>query len=323
MPAAGLPCAPESAPSGAAGGAGLGVRQRRARGVQVRVVLAGIDKHDNLFGSVVFADAAEKPVELGEQLLRAGLARVRARPWAGWQQLQHVRGLGRAGLHRALALPQKVWRRLPHASRGELGRQPRLLSVRGVRAVPLRRGTAFRACNDTEPHGRLSGVAACTLTLSLALACPEEHVAGPRQCPEWSVAMLSTAEAFKLRNAERAAKQAKAGLWRNYVAPASAGAKLSDRFEGPVVEVASGDCLVVLDRASGARRGSAARRQGVHARAYARLPRGAGRACTLVEHTRAQGRMRGSRAAPAGRASAAGAQAVRSTGASKRTQPAG
>lgn len=81
------------------------MRQRRARGVQVRVVLAGIDKHDNLFGSVVFADAAEKPVELGEQLLRAGLARVRARPWAGWQQLQHVRGLGRAGLHRALALP--------------------------------------------------------------------------------------------------------------------------------------------------------------------------------------------------------------------------
>ena len=64
--------------------------------------------------------------------------------------------------------------------------------------------------------------------------------------------MLGTNEAFKLRNAERSAKQAKAGLWRNYVAPASAGARLSDRFQGPVVEVVSGDCLVVLDAASGA-----------------------------------------------------------------------
>ena len=64
--------------------------------------------------------------------------------------------------------------------------------------------------------------------------------------------MLGANEAFKLRNAERAAKQAKAGLWKNHVAPASAGTRLSDRFQGPVVEVASGDCLVVLDTASGA-----------------------------------------------------------------------
>ena len=44
---------------------------------QVRVVLAGVDKFDNLFGSVVYADAEERPVDLGKQLLRAGLARVR------------------------------------------------------------------------------------------------------------------------------------------------------------------------------------------------------------------------------------------------------
>lgn len=41
------------------------------------MVLAGVDKFDNLFGSVVYADAAEQPVDLGEQLLRTGLARVR------------------------------------------------------------------------------------------------------------------------------------------------------------------------------------------------------------------------------------------------------
>ncbi|KAK9827311.1 hypothetical protein WJX81_003519 [Elliptochloris bilobata] len=122
--------------------------EMRVLGREVRVVLAGVDKFDNLFGSVVYADAEERPVDLGEQLLRAGLAR----------------------------------------------------------------------------------------------------------CPEWSVAMLATNEAFKLRNAERAAKQAKAGLWRNYVPPASAGARLSDRFQGPVVEVVSGDCLVVLDSASGLER---------------------------------------------------------------------
>lgn len=43
----------------------------------MRVVLAGVDKFDNLFGSVVYAGAEERPVDLGEQLLRAGLARVR------------------------------------------------------------------------------------------------------------------------------------------------------------------------------------------------------------------------------------------------------
>ena len=53
------------------------------------------------------------------------------------------------------------------------------------------------------------------------------------QCPEWSVAMLSSSDAFKLRNAERAAKQSKAGLWRNYVPPASAGTRASDKFQGP------------------------------------------------------------------------------------------
>ena len=47
---------------------------------QVRVVLAGVDKFDNLFGSVVYADAEERPVDLGEQLLRTGLARVRDQP---------------------------------------------------------------------------------------------------------------------------------------------------------------------------------------------------------------------------------------------------
>ena len=41
------------------------------------MVLAGVDKFDNLFSSVVYADAQEQPVDLGEQLLRAGLARVR------------------------------------------------------------------------------------------------------------------------------------------------------------------------------------------------------------------------------------------------------
>ena len=70
--------------------------------------------------------------------------------------------------------------------------------------------------------------------------------------------MLGANEAFKLRNAERAAKQAKAGLWKNHVAPASAGTRLSDRFQGPVVEVVSGDCLVVLDTASGAQHAPAA-----------------------------------------------------------------
>lgn len=56
---------------------------KRCKFAQVRVVLAGVDKFDNLFGSVVYADAAEQPIDLGEQLLRTGLARVRPLPPEG------------------------------------------------------------------------------------------------------------------------------------------------------------------------------------------------------------------------------------------------
>lgn len=58
----------------------------------------------------------------------------------------------------------------------------------------------------------------------------------------------------RLRDAERKAKQSKAGIWHNYVPPASAGVKLSDDFIGTVVEVVSGDVVSVKDSASGTER---------------------------------------------------------------------
>lgn len=59
---------------------------------------------------------------------------------------------------------------------------------------------------------------------------------------------------FTLREMERKAKQDKAGIWEGYVPPAGAAQARSDAFKGPVVEVVSGDCVVVRDPAGKERR---------------------------------------------------------------------
>lgn len=41
-------------------------------------------------------------------------------------------------------------------------------------------------------------------------------------------------------------------MWHNYVPAVSNSAKLSDKFVGTVLEVTSGDCVIVKDKASGA-----------------------------------------------------------------------
>jgi len=70
------------------------------------------------------------------------------------------------------------------------------------------------------------------------------------QAAEWGLQMMIVG-AQRIREAERKAKQGKAGVWHDYVQPASAGTKLSDQFSGMVVEVVSGDVVCVKDDASG------------------------------------------------------------------------
>lgn len=53
--------------------------------------------------------------------------------------------------------------------------------------------------------------------------------------------------AMRLREMERQAKQAKKGIWVNYVPQNTGQTKLSDTFLGKVVEVVSGDTLVIKD----------------------------------------------------------------------------
>lgn len=76
--------------------------------------------------------------------------------------------------------------------------------------------------------------------------------ATPAQVVEWGVNMM-TSGGHKLREAERAAKQARKGIWTNWTPPATGSAKLSDNFSGTAREVVSGDCVVVADSASGER----------------------------------------------------------------------
>lgn len=77
--------------------------------------------------------------------------------------------------------------------------------------------------------------------------------AGLGRAAEWSLDMM-TSGAFKLRELERAARQTKSGIWHDYVPQKTNTAKLNDRFHGPVIEIVSGDTIIVLDSLSGVER---------------------------------------------------------------------
>lgn len=73
--------------------------------------------------------------------------------------------------------------------------------------------------------------------------------AGLAKTAEWSLNMMTTG-AFKLREAERSARTSRLGIWRSYVPPPSSSVKSSDKFSGLMVEVVSGDVLVIKDNAT-------------------------------------------------------------------------
>uniref|UniRef100_A0A061S7B9 Staphylococcal nuclease domain-containing protein 1 n=1 Tax=Tetraselmis sp. GSL018 TaxID=582737 RepID=A0A061S7B9_9CHLO len=63
---------------------------------------------------------------------------------------------------------------------------------------------------------------------------------------DWSLAMMTTG-ATRLREGERAAKQARAAIWHDYVPPPTANTKVAGEYKGKVLEVISGDMVVVKD----------------------------------------------------------------------------
>lgn len=77
---------------------------------------------------------------------------------------------------------------------------------------------------------------------------------GLARCVDWSLAMI-TAGASKLRAAEKAAKQARRCVWRDYVAPPpNPNSLVGKSFVGVVVEAVSGDSIVVADAETDAER---------------------------------------------------------------------
>ncbi|XP_076911502.1 ribonuclease TUDOR 2-like [Bidens hawaiensis] len=64
---------------------------------------------------------------------------------------------------------------------------------------------------------------------------------------EWSASMMEDEARRKLKAAELLAKKNKLRLWTNYVPPSTNSKAISDNFTGKVVEVVSGDCIVVAD----------------------------------------------------------------------------
>lgn len=77
--------------------------------------------------------------------------------------------------------------------------------------------------------------------------------AGMARIVEWSLTMMPQG-AFALKELERSAKSSRRGIWRDYVPQARNSPILHDEFSGPVMEVVSGDCIIVMDDAHGTER---------------------------------------------------------------------
>ncbi|CAI5976211.1 unnamed protein product [Closterium sp. NIES-64] len=67
---------------------------------------------------------------------------------------------------------------------------------------------------------------------------------------EWSANMLEASAKAALKSAELEAKKQRVRMWTNFVPPQSNSIAFRDNFTGKVVEVVSGDCIVVADDAA-------------------------------------------------------------------------
>lgn len=68
---------------------------------------------------------------------------------------------------------------------------------------------------------------------------------------EWSASMMEEDSKRRLKNAELQAKKDRLRIWTNYVPPPSNSKAIrDDKFTGKVIEVVSGDCVVVADDAA-------------------------------------------------------------------------
>ncbi|KAI3463513.1 hypothetical protein Pfo_020176 [Paulownia fortunei] len=65
---------------------------------------------------------------------------------------------------------------------------------------------------------------------------------------EWSASLLEDDARRRLKNAELQAKKTRLRIWTNYVPPATNSKAIHDQnFTGKVIEVVSGDCIIVAD----------------------------------------------------------------------------
>lgn len=77
--------------------------------------------------------------------------------------------------------------------------------------------------------------------------------AGLARVAEWSSNMMAHGS-IALREAERSSKVSRRGMWYNHVPQAKNASVLNDEFMGQVMEIVSGDCLIVNDCKTGIER---------------------------------------------------------------------
>lgn len=111
-----------------------------------------------------------------------------------------------------------------------------------VEARALSRDVAL-TLRGVDKHGNLlASVAAPAPTGDVARALA---AAGLAKAAEWGLAVLPPPDAAALREADRAARAGRVGVWKGYTPPAGGAAKASGTFTGVVAEAVSGDVVVV------------------------------------------------------------------------------
>lgn len=167
----------------------------------------------------------------------------------------------------ASAAPERLSREAKHFAESRVLNREVKLVLQGVSQHGVLLATvlvpapapAAPAPAPTAANGAPANGAAAPPTNGAAAAPGSEDLglslvkAGLAKAVDWSLNQMASG-AFTLREAERTARGARVGIWHGYVPQPGASAKLSDKFGGHVIEVVSGDCLVIKDRASGAER---------------------------------------------------------------------
>ena len=102
------------------------------------------------------------------------------------------------------------------------------------------------ALDGVDKYGNMFGTVTYTDPAGTSRNLGEQLLAiGYAKAADWGLKMVAPLAAAGLRRAQKAAQDGRRAIWRNWTPPPKTSAALSGEYRGRVVEVVSGDCVVV------------------------------------------------------------------------------